>query len=300
VTLSAAIDLYIRYLAVEKGLSTRYQLLATEILERFAAWAQHTLAVEDVAAITTQHLADYLGHRRSTDGVGTTTVHLTGRHLKPFFSWLARRQLREENPAEDLHLPKLPQRLPKTLSEADIRQLLESTAGGTPLDLRDRAMLELFYACGLRLSELTMAKLENLSLEEGWIRVTGKGNKTRLVPIGSAAREALDQYLQTSRPSLVKSVTTSWLFLGIHGDRLTVARVATIVKERAVKAGLDPKKVHTHLLRHSFATHLLGHGADLRVIQELLGHADIAATEIYTHVETERLKAVHRSFHPRG
>jgi integrase/recombinase XerD len=299
-TFAAAIDAYVRYLAVEKGQSTRYQLLVRQTLEQLERWTLSRGQADDVRCTSTQDLTDYLGARRR-DGLATSTIHLEGRHIRPFYRWLCLRQLREDDPAEGLLLPKLPQRLPKTMTEPEIRQLLEGTRGDAPLDLRDRAVLELFYASGLRLSELTLMKLENLNLEEGWVRVTGKGNKTRLVPVGQEARAALQRYLDYGRPKLVKpGKIGSWLFLGIHGEELTLGRIATVVKERALAAGLDPKRVHTHLLRHSFATHLLGHGADLRVIQELLGHADIAATEIYTHVDTQRLKEVHKAFHPRG
>jgi integrase/recombinase XerD len=300
VNFSNAIDSYIRYLAVEKGLSTRYQLIARQVLEQLGQWCLNQGAADEIQAVTTQQLSDYLGKRRA-DGLGTSTVHLEARHLRPFFRWLAARGLREGDPADALLLPKLPQRLPKTMTEAEVQQLLDSVAGQDPLSLRDRAILELFYASGLRLSELTLSKLEHLSLEEGWLRVTGKGSKTRLVPVGKAALQALQRYLDLARPKLVKpSKTTAWIFLGVHGDRLTIVRVEAIVKERALAAGLDPKKVHPHLFRHSFATHLLSNGADLRVIQEMLGHADISATEVYTHVDAERLKQVHKTYHPRG
>ncbi|MEM6917131.1 MAG: tyrosine-type recombinase/integrase, partial [Verrucomicrobiota bacterium] len=158
---------------------------------------------------------------------------------------------------------------------------------------------ELLYASGLRVSELTGARLENFFPEEGVIRVTGKGKKTRMVPVGSSAREALSAYLEIERPALVRSKTGSEIFLSKWGKSLTTTRIWQIVKERARIAGIEAN-VYPHLLRHSFATHLLGNGADLRVIQELLGHADIATTQIYTHVDQKHLRNVHRKFHPRG
>jgi integrase/recombinase XerD len=160
-------------------------------------------------------------------------------------------------------------------------------------------MLELLYASGLRISELADARLENLQIEEGIIRVTGKGSKTRLVPVGGKAREALRAYLQGERPALVKHRTGSEIFLSSRGGKLTTVRIWQIVKRVAKHAGLE-QNVYPHLLRHSFATHLLGNGADLRIIQELLGHADISTTQVYTHVDQQRLKAVHRKFHPRA
>ena len=160
-------------------------------------------------------------------------------------------------------------------------------------------MLELFYASGLRLAELCSARLENLDRDEHFIRVTGKGNKTRIVPVGRTAEEMLDRYLAGERKELVKKRSGSHIFLSVRGGKLSPDRVRQVVKERAAMAGIE-QNVYPHLLRHSFATHLLEGGANLRVIQELLGHADISTTQIYTHVDGARLKAVHKRFHPRG
>lgn len=180
-----------------------------------------------------------------------------------------------------------------------MQQLIESVDVTTPLGLRDRAILELLYASGLRISELSHARLENLSSDEGVLRVTGKGNKTRLVPVGRKACEALADYLENQRPKLVKPRSGSEIFLSTRGTRLTTVRIWQIVKHHAQHSGLD-RNVYPHLLRHSFATHLLSNGADLRIIQEMLGHADISTTQVYTHVDQQRLKAVHRKFHPRA
>ena len=160
-------------------------------------------------------------------------------------------------------------------------------------------MIELLYASGLRISELAKARLEEFAAEEGILRVTGKGNKMRIVPVGRKARAALAAYVATERPKLVKQRSGSELFLSRRGTRLTTVRIWQIVKDRARKSGLETN-VYPHLLRHSFATHLLGNGADLRIIQEMLGHSDISTTQVYTHVDQQRLKAVHRQFHPRA
>ena len=160
-------------------------------------------------------------------------------------------------------------------------------------------MIELLYSSGLRVSELVGARLENMNLDDGFIRVTGKGSKTRVIPVGSKARDAVADYLANERPRLVKKKTGSQVFIGAHGRNLTPQRAWQIVKARARAAGLEGR-IYPHLLRHSFATHLLENGADLRVIQELLGHADIATTQIYTHVDQKRLHAVHKKFHPRA
>jgi len=180
-----------------------------------------------------------------------------------------------------------------------VEQLLESVDPKVPLGLRDRAIVELLYASGLRISELAAARLENFDAEERILRITGKGNKMRLVPVGRKAAEALASYLSLERPKLVKRGTGSEIFLSSRGTKLTTARVWQIVKKVAQRSGLEAN-VYPHLLRHSFATHLLSNGADLRIIQEMLGHADISTTQVYTHVDQQRLKAVHRQFHPRA
>lgn len=294
-----AIDSFLLYLATERGLSTNYQLLVRRVLEALASWLKEDRKVEDIAAVSTAHLTDYLA-RRKKDGLAASSARVELVGIKIFFRWLAARGKRVGDPAEPILPPRLEKHLPGTMNEGDARKLVESIIGNEPLDRRDRAILELFYASGLRLSELITARLENLSLEEGWIRVTGKGSKTRLSPVGAAAREALEAYLTHARPSLVKTKKTqSHIFLSQLGSSLTRERVWQIVKERAKQAGLT-ENVHPHMLRHSFATHLLNNGADLRVIQEMLGHADIATTQIYTHVDQKRLKQVHRQFHPRA
>ncbi|MCX6858077.1 MAG: tyrosine recombinase [Verrucomicrobia bacterium] len=293
-----AIDSFILHLATERGLSTNYQILVRGVLEAFASWSQEDQKLGNVADVTTQTLSDYLA-RRKRDGLAASSARIELVALKIFFRWLAARGKRVGDPAEPILPPRQEKHLPDTLNEQDARTLVESITGNSALDRRDRAILELFYASGLRLAELVNARLENLSLEEGWIRVTGKGNKTRLSPVGGAAREALAAYLEHSRPELVGKKTQSHIFISVRGALLTRMRVYQIVKERAKAAGLEDR-VHPHLLRHSFATHLLNNGADLRVIQEMLGHADIATTQIYTHVDQKRLKQVHRQFHPRA
>jgi integrase/recombinase XerD len=180
-----------------------------------------------------------------------------------------------------------------------VGKLLDSIDRAIRLGRRDRAILELFYSSGLRLSELCKLRLEMIDFDEGFVRITGKGNKTRVVRVGTKAREAVTDYLTNERPDLVSKKTSSHVFLSVRGTLISPDRVRQIVKERAKLAGID-QNVYPHLLRHSFATHLLEGGADLRVIQELLGHADISTTQIYTHVDRQRLKSIHKRFHPRG
>jgi integrase/recombinase XerD len=292
------IDGFILHLATERGLSVNYQLLVRRFLEAFASWYQQVHASKSPAQVTTDQITDYLA-RRKKDGLATSSARVELIGIKIFFRWLAARKHIPADPADAILPPRPEQHLPDTLNEHDVRRLIESINGTKPLDRRDRAMLELFYASGLRLSELLDARLENLSMEEGWIRVTGKGAKTRLIPVGGAAREAIAAYLEHARPALVKAKSSSHIFLSVRGQRLGPMRIRLIFTERAAACGLE-QHIHPHKMRHSFATHLLNHGADLRVIQEMLGHSDIATTQIYTHVDQARLKETHRKFHPRA
>ncbi|RFC46669.1 MAG: integrase/recombinase XerD [Verrucomicrobia bacterium] len=292
------IDRFLRYLATERGLSENYQISVQQSLEHFRAWAEGrgVVAVREVDLPTlTRFLAD-----RKERGASSGTLRLNLISLRVFFRFLQRRGFVAEDPADGLDAARPEQRLPHALSESQVQALIEGIDGTQPLGLRDRAIIELFYGSGLRLSELVQAPVHCADLESRIIRVTGKGGKTRVIPFGVRARDALDAYLSRERPALALPRSGDALFLSVRGRTLTPARVWQMLRERAVVAGLDPELIHPHLLRHSFATHLLAHGADLRVIQEMLGHADIATTQIYTHVDSTRLKQVHRQFHPRG
>ncbi len=293
-----AIDSFILYLATERGLSENYQLSNRQSLEAFAAWAQAERSLHAPESVRPEHLTAWLAHCRA-DGLASASVKLMSVALKVFFRFLHTRKIIPSDPAEFLVIPKIEAYLPGTLNEMETEQLLESIATTTPLGLRDRAMIELLYGSGLRISELAEARLEHLLLEEEVIRVTGKGGKTRLVPLGRKAAHAITEWLRKGRPEFINRRTGSEVFLSVRGRGLTRVRCWQIVRERARHAGLETA-VYPHLLRHSFATHLLDNGADLRVIQEMLGHANIATTQIYTHVAQPRLKEIHRRFHPRG
>ena len=243
-------------------------------------------------------MTEYLAERKRA-GLSASSIKLNVVALKIFFRYLAQQGRIARDPAEALSLPRLERYLPETLNELQVEQLLDVVDAGTPLGLRNRAMIELLYASGLRISELANARLEDFNSDERVVRVTGKGNKTRLVPVGRKACEALAAYLSCGRPDLVTRRTGNEIFLSRHGKKLTTARLWQIVKAQARRSGLE-KNVYPHLLRHTFATHLLSNGADLRMIQEMLGHADISTTQVYTHVDQQRLKAVHRQFHPRA
>ena len=296
--MQSEIEEFLLYLATERGLSEHYQLSPRLSLEAFSKWCSSTLGICAAAEITRAHLTDFLSHRKRL-GFATSSIKLVVVAIKVFFRWLQSRNKIPVDPAELLPLPRLEQYLPETLNEQQIEQLLNALPGHGPLSARNRAIFEVLYACGVRVAELCGARVEDLDLDTRIIRVTGKGDKTRVIPVGSKAAEALHLYLSGERPELVRKWTRSHLFLSVRGKALTPDRIWQLVKETARVAGLA-QNVYPHLLRHSFATHLLGNGADLRIIQELLGHSDISTTQIYTHVDQQRLKSVHYRFHPRA
>lgn len=294
--MEASTDRFIRFIATERGLSDAYQASVRQTLDALAKWMK--AKGKELREIGTDELAAFLVQRKA-EGLNAASLRITTVHLKIFFRWLAAKGKLEMDPAEPLLAPRPDKTLPETLHADEVAKLLESIDPAQALGRRDRAILELFYSSGLRLSELCKARLEWLDTEEGFLRVTGKGNKTRVVRVGTKALEAVADYLRNERKELVGKKTSSHIFLSVRGGALSPDRVRQIVKERAAAAGIE-QTMYPHLLRHSFATHLLEGGADLRVIQELLGHADISTTQIYTHVDSSRLKAVHKKFHPRG
>jgi integrase/recombinase XerD len=295
---NAEIDQFILYLATERGLSDNYQLSTRASLELFAQWAKDKKRAAAWGEVTPEAIGDFLGWRKK-GGAAAATIKLHAVALRILFRFLVQRKILERDPTEFLGVPKVERYLPETLSAEEVAKLIRAAGGKTPLEIRDRAIVELLYASGLRVSELCHARLENLDLEQGFIRVIGKGNKQRLVPVGSGARAALERYLSAARPELVGKKTGGEVFLSVRGRKLTNQRIWQLLGDLARRAGLE-QEVHPHMLRHSFATHLLQGGADLRIIQEMLGHADISTTQIYTHVDTRGLQGAHRRFHPRA
>ena len=289
-------DAFIRYLATERGLSAAYQLSIRQTLDALAGWMKPRIS--ELREVGVDDLAAFLSQRKS-ESLNAASLRITTVHLKVFFHWLMIKGKLEMDPAEPLLAPRPDQLLPETLHAHELTKLLESIDPTTFLGRRDLAILELFYSSGLRLSELCKARLEMMDFEERFLRITGKGGKTRIVRVGMKALNAIEDYLKNERSDLVTKKTSSHIFLSVRGGGLSPDRVRQIVKRRAALAGIE-QNIYPHLLRHSFATHLLEGGADLRVIQELLGHADISTTQIYTHVDRERLKAVHKKFHPRA
>lgn len=294
-----AIEGCLGYLATEKSHALNTQLINRIALEGFAAWMdQHHPALEP-GLILKEHIRAYLRAQRTEKRLAPSSMKIIVIALRHFFAHLKRENLIEHDLTAALDLPRLDRLLPEMLSEADVERLLSFPVPETPLGLRDRALIEVLYASGLRAGEIVGLRLENFLREERLLRVIGKGNRERVVPVGEKAVAALDVWLARGRPLLVKAKTGGEIFLGEHGRRLTTARVWQIVQDAAKLAGLT-QKIWPHLLRHSFATHLLSHGADLRAIQEMLGHASLATTQVYTHVDQVRLKQIHRQFHPRA
>jgi integrase/recombinase XerD len=302
---AAARDRFIAYLRVECGLS-RHTLLAYRadlddlLVDVLRAGASGP------ARVTPRMLTDHVARLKTARSLSGASVIRHMATIKVFFRWAASNRLVPENPAEILERPTRWKNLPDVISPAQIKRLLDAPAPAESvraealkLALRDRALLELMYASGLRASEAAALQVGDILDAQRCVRVVGKGNKQRLVPVGAPARAALDAYLRDCRPALSAKVPgESRVFLSHTGRPLERVAIWGIVKRHARSAGLD--QVHPHTLRHSFATHLLAGGADLRVVQELLGHADIATTQIYTHVDRSRLKSVHAKFHPRG
>ena len=292
------IEEFLMYLATERGLSESYQLLVQRSLETFSAWLEKHTSTREWQKVEPQQITDFLIHRKRS-GLQASSVRIDAVAVRIFFRFLVTRRRWAENPAETLHLPRPEKHLPEALNVDEVQKLIESIGPADPLGLRDRAIFELLYSSGLRVSELCDARLENIDLDASFIRVTGKGKKTRLVPLGAPACKAIQNYLERERPELVSKKTGAEIFLSIRGKKLTTPRIRQLIKQYAARAGIEAN-VYPHLMRHSFATHLLGGGADLRVIQELLGHADISTTQIYTHIEKSGLQAVIKKFHPRA
>jgi integrase/recombinase XerD len=260
-------------------------------LSGLAAWLGRS-----PARATTEELERWLAELRASGLAGTTIARRVAA-ARSFFRHLLLLGVRADNPAAELALPRRVRRIPRTLSVGEAERLIEAADGPTPRALRDRALVELLYGAGLRVSEAVGLERPAVDLERRLVRVTGKGGKERIVPIGREATEALRRYLARGRPYLERRVRPD-LFLNAQGGALTRAGAFLILRRLAAKAGLEPERVHPHLLRHSFATHLLEGGADLRSVQEMLGHADLATTEIYTHVTDRRRRELYFQAHP--
>lgn len=232
------------------------------------------------------------------EGKSPRSIARTLSALRSFYKFLREQKIRTDNPVASHKTPKLGRALPKDLSEQDVEALIQAPDVTTALGLRDRAMFEVLYACGLRVSELINLRIDMINLNQGYLRILGKGNKERLVPLGEIAAEWIEKYIQDSRPQLYKS-STDYLFLTQHGGIMSRQNFWYAIKRYALQAGIQ-SELSPHTLRHAFATHLLNHGADLRVVQMLLGHSDLSTTQIYTHVAQVRMQQLHAKYHPRA
>ncbi len=298
---------FLQYLRHERGQAEHTQKTYAGLLNKFIAWAGKQ-GLADWKQVELKHLMSFLQHERerglvnqpkdSPRRLSSESVYLEIAALRAFYRFAENEKLLPANVAENLSLPRRWKRLPKALTNSEIEKLLALEQPETPPSLCDQAVLELAYASGLRLAELRNLRLEQLHLEAGFINVIGKGNKERVVPVGRKAVEALKHYIEAGRPKLVTPRSPANVFLTKRGTPFASVTLWLHIKRRVRRAGVA-RNVTPHMLRHSFATHLLEHGADLRVIQELLGHANISTTEVYTHVTGSRLREVHRKFHPR-
>jgi integrase/recombinase XerD len=292
----------------ERGQAANTEKTYHGLLKRFVDWAgAHSIAGWHQVELS--HLMQFLEHERAREleneeensprRLSSESLYLQIAALRAFYRFAENEKLLPANIAENLSLPRRWKRLPKALTDAEIQQLLAPMPLETPSALCDQSLLELAYASGLRISELCNLRLEQLHLDAGFITVIGKGNKERVVPMGRKAVDALERYLASGRPKLVTSRSPANVFLTQRGTAFARVTLWLRIKQRVKHAGIQ-RNITPHMLRHSFATHLLENGADLRVIQELLGHSQINTTEIYTHVAGSRLREVHRQFHPRS
>jgi integrase/recombinase XerD len=293
------IDGFIDTLWLADGLAKNTLAGYRSDLSLFANWL--TARQATLASVHGAEVNAYLAHLHARDGgIKSASQRRLMASMKRFYLWLLDQGRIPADPLRDIEKPKPIQRFPKTLTEKQVSDLLDAPDTNTPLGLRDRAMLELLYATGLRVSELIGLRLFELSLNDNVVRVLGKGAKERLVPLGEIAADWLARYLAEARGSLLGARLSDAIFVTQRGAGMTRQMFWTLIKKYALHAGIPQQRISPHVLRHAFATHLLNHGADLRVVQLLLGHADISTTQIYTHVARERLKQLHQRHHPRG
>lgn len=291
------IDDFIAYLGIEKGSSENTMEGYANDLALFVNYIE-TIKIYDPTKITSSHILSWLINQKK-DGMSPRTISRRLSSLRAFFNFLRFERIISINPVTTIQNPKIGLYLPDVLTIEEIEKLLASPDIKTPLGMRDRAILEVTYACGLRASEAVGLKLSQIHMDMAYVRVIGKGNKERVVPIGEIALEILKAYILKARPHLLHKGNSEFLFLGRNGEPITRQRFWQILKTYALQAGLKTE-ISPHSLRHSFATHLLEGGADLRVVQMLLGHSSITTTQIYTHLDLQHLREIHKRFHPRA
>lgn len=294
---SLLIDEYMNHLIVEKGVTRNTIEAYGRDLAAFASFLNER-GIEDLRTVTSDHIVSFLGKHRER-GLSPSSVNRMLAALRGFYKYLVGERKVNANPVVNIQVAKVWIRLPGVLSREEMTRLISAPGTASPGAVRDTAMLELLYASGIRVSELISLKTNDINWQGGYLVARGKGRKERIVPVGQAALASLRTYVDHVRHLFLKSLNTPVLFLNRRGSGFTRQGLWKTVRKHALKSGLT-KKIHPHTFRHSFATHLLEGGADLRSVQVMLGHADIATTEIYTHVSRERLKEIHRKYHPRG
>ncbi len=291
------IDDFLNFLSVERGLAQNTILSYGRDLRRYAQELDDR-GLSQVEQIKREMITSYMRQQKDA-GLSAVSIARSLSAIKMFHRFLMRERLAKEDPTDLLDTPKLWKRIPDVLSALEMEAMIKAAQGGRNAQaIRDHAILELLYASGMRVSELVDLKVENVNVEVGFVRCIGKGRKERIIPIGKKAQEAVKKYLAKARGQLLKSNFSAALFLSRLGKRLSRQSVWKIIKQYAQKANIK-KTIKPHTIRHSFAKHLLERGADLRSVQEMLGHSDISTTQIYTHVDKERLRAIHKQFHPR-
>lgn len=293
----ALIEQFLDALWLERNLAENTLASYRLDLRSLAEWLAHHHS--DLLQAQVSDLQSFLAERVDGGYKATSSARLLSA-MRRLFQYFYREKMRSDDPTTLLSSPKLPQRLPKDLTEEQVDTLLQTPSVENPIELRDKAMLEVLYATGLRVSELVGLTQADVSLRQGVVRVIGKGNKERLVPLGEEAVYWIEYYLEYGRPWLLNGQTIDVLFPSNRAQQMTRQTFWHRIKHYAVLAGIDSSRLSPHVLRHAFATHLLNHGADLRVVQMLLGHSDLSTTQIYTHVATERLKQLHKQHHPRA
>ncbi|NJD10258.1 MAG: site-specific tyrosine recombinase XerD [Gemmatimonadetes bacterium] len=291
------LDAFRDYLEFERGLSARTISAYRNDIEKLVAWLQDR-DVDDANAVGVGELRDY-AYQLKDRGLQTASIRRNLAAIRTYFAFLLAEGYVTADPTERIDLPRGPRRLPHVLTPVEVAMLLDAPDPADPLYWRDKALLEFAYAAGVRVSELIAVKVRDVDLQEGFAVVFGKGAKERMVPVGRPALRALVVYVRETRPRLVRDGSEGTLFLSARGQPLSRMGVWKILRRQVRRAGIE-KRVSPHTLRHSFATHLLEGGADLAAVQEMLGHADIATTQVYTHVEREYLRQVHRQYHPRA
>lgn len=290
------IDMFLNYLSVERGLSKNTIISYREDLDSYLGFIKNN-HITVLSKTTKENISSYM-QKQKDKGISPNSIARRLAAIKSFYRFLLRERILQNDPSSLIDAPKLWKKIPDTLSLNEVESLLNQPNLKNKQGLRDKAILETLYATGMRVSEAANLKLEDVNLEIGFLKCVGKGNKERIIPLGQKAIASISKYLEKSRPALLGKKQSENIFISRLGEKISRQSLWKIIKKYAKEAGIK-KPIKPHILRHSFATHMLERGADLRSVQEMLGHANISTTQIYTHINKDRLKSIHRMFHPR-